>query len=118
MAFSHERLEVYQIALDFVGIAEDVIERLPKGRAHLQDQLSRASISIALNIAEGAGKFSRPDKRRYYLSASGSGMECAAILDVCLRLKAMDEEAHRKGKLLPEGIVARLVKLAKAMEQG
>ncbi len=118
MPFSHERLEVYQAALDFVGVAEDIIEKLPRGRNHIQDQLSRASISIVLNIAEGAGKFSRPDKRRYYLSASGSGMECAAILDVCLRLKAVEEERHRQGKLMLESIVARLVKLAKAMEQG
>jgi len=28
-----------------------------------------------LNIAEGAGKFSRPDKRRYYLTAVGSTTE-------------------------------------------
>jgi four helix bundle protein len=41
--------------------------------------LNRASISIVLNIAEGAGKYSGPDKRRYYLSALGSTTESAAI---------------------------------------
>ena len=41
-------------------------------------QLGRASTSIVLNLAEGAGKFSKPYKRRYYLGAAGSTTECAA----------------------------------------
>jgi four helix bundle protein len=83
MPFDHERLEVYQVALDFLVVADNIVEHLPRGRGHLADQLTRASISIVLNIAEGAGKFSKPDKRRYYLSAVGSATESAAILDVC-----------------------------------
>src|SRR5262249_31498039 len=42
---------------------------LPRGRSHLADQFTRASTSILLNLAEGAGKLSKPDKRRYYLTA-------------------------------------------------
>src|SRR4051812_24261154 len=98
MAFDYERLDVYRLALDFLVLANDVIEELPRGRSHLADQLTRASTSIVLNIAEGSGKFSAGDKRRYYLSASGSATECAAILDVCLRLKLMPFDRHTKGK--------------------
>jgi four helix bundle protein len=54
MNFDHERLDVYRAALDFVVLCEDVLEPLPRGRAHLVDQLSRASTSIVLNIAEVA----------------------------------------------------------------
>ena len=57
MAFAHERLDVYGLALDFLVVAHDVIERLPRGRGHLVDQLTRASTSIVLNIAEGAGNY-------------------------------------------------------------
>ena len=39
------------------------------------------------------------------------------MLDVCLRRKLITEDAHRRGKLLVERIVAMLVKLAKAHEQ-
>jgi hypothetical protein len=74
MPFDHERLDVYQASLDFLVAADEVIERFPRGRAHMADQLHRASTSIVLNIAEGAGKFSKPDKRRYYLSARGAGV--------------------------------------------
>jgi four helix bundle protein len=81
----HEQLDVYQVALEFLVFANDVVERLPRGRSHLADQLTRASTSIVLNLAEGAGKHSKPDKRRYYLTSRGSATESAALLDVCLR---------------------------------
>jgi four helix bundle protein len=61
MPFDHERLEVYQLSLEFFDIADDIVERLreSRGRSHLADQLTRASLSIVNNIAEGAGKFSK-----------------------------------------------------------
>ena len=65
MTFDHERLDVYQHALDFLALADATVAALPRGRGHLADQLARASTSIVLNIAEGAGKFSKADKRRY-----------------------------------------------------
>ena len=71
MVLDHERLDVSAIALDFLVFANEVIERLPRGRGHLRDQLTRASTSIVLNLAEGAGKVSKADKRRYYLTARG-----------------------------------------------
>ena len=61
-------------------------------------------------------KFSKPDKRRYYLTAAGSTTECAAILDVCLRLKLLLAERHSVGKAMLERVAAMLVKLAKSQE--
>jgi len=46
-------------------VADRLITSLPRGRGHISDQLARASLSITLNIAEGAGKTSPGDKRRY-----------------------------------------------------
>jgi len=68
------------------------------------------------NIAEGAGKFSRGDKRRYYLSAMGSSTESAAMLDVCLRRKLIAADVHVRGKQLLDRIVAMLVKLASNLQ--
>jgi four helix bundle protein len=116
MEFDHERLDVYQRALDFMVLAEGVIRALPRGRRHINDQLTRASVSIVLNIAEGAGKASSADKRRYYLSARGSATESAAILDVCLRLGLVAPADCQAGKQLLERIVAMLIKLAMIFE--
>ncbi len=117
MAFDHERLDVYQLALDFLVFADEIVEQLPRGRGHLADQLFRAATSIVLNIAEGAGKFSKPDKRRYYLSSTGSATECAAILDVCLRLRLLAPDRHTDGKKVLERIASMLIKLSKNLEQ-
>ena len=80
------------------------------------DQFTRASLSIVLNIAEGAGKLSKLDKRRYYMTARGSATESAALLDVCYRLKLLDEKELNAGKDLVVRIVSMLVKLARSCE--
>src|SRR6478672_2532067 len=48
----------------------------------LKDQLTRSSASIVLNLAEGSGKRTRNDQRRFYSMAFGSLRESQAILDM------------------------------------
>jgi len=64
--FDHERLDVYKAAIEFVAMSDDLVKHLPHGRRYLADQLRHVAISIPPNIAEGAGEFSREDKRRFY----------------------------------------------------
>jgi len=117
MVLDHERLDVYAVAMEFLVFANEVIERLPRGRGHLADQLTRASTSVVLNLAEGAGKLSKADKRRYYLTARGSATESAALLDVCLRLRLLAEAEYRTGKAMIVRVVSMLIKLAMSFEE-
>jgi len=86
----HERLEVYHLALRLHAEACGLLPR--RDNRTLRDQLERASLSVVLNIAEGAGRRSSPDKRRFYEIARGSTTETAAIVDVigARRLAAPD----------------------------
>ena len=120
MPFDHERLEAYQVALDFFDLADIVVDQLRHrgGRSNLADQLGRAALSIVNNIAEGAGKFSKPDKSRFYTIAIGSATESAAMLDVCLRRQLIAADMHDRGKQLLDRIVAMLVKLCRALREG
>ena len=77
----------------------------------------RASTSIVLNLAEGAGKHSKADKRRYDLSSRGSATESAALLDVLLRLGLLDDPGHRAGKERLVRMVSMRIKLAQSLEQ-
>ncbi|WP_372365277.1 four helix bundle protein [Candidatus Uabimicrobium sp. HlEnr_7] len=88
--FDHERLDVYQVALQFLILAHKIVEYLPKGHSHLSNQLQRAALSISLNIAEGAGEFSSAEKARFYIIARRSATECASIIDICRCLKLSD----------------------------
>ena len=74
-----ERLDVYKLALEFqLQASSFALRRQPT----LRNQLERASVSIVLNIAEGAGRRSPLDKCRFYSMARGSATECAGILDL------------------------------------
>jgi four helix bundle protein len=56
------------------------------------DQLGRASFCIPLNIAEGSGKFSRADRRNFFVIARASVFECIAILDILSDAGKLTEE--------------------------
>jgi len=116
--FDHERLDVYQAAIDFVVLANDVVERLPRGRGYLADQLQRAATSIPLNIAEGAGEYSAAEKARFYRIARRSATESAAILDVCRKLKLATEDRYGMGRELLVRVVSMLVRLSRGGQSG
>ena len=108
----HEKLTVYQVAIEFVILADEIIEHLPRGRAYLSDQLQRAALSMALNIAEGAGEYAVDEKARFYRMAKRSATECAGVLDVCHRLQLVEERRFIKGRELLISIVSMLIKMA------
>ena len=103
---------MYQVAIEFVILADETIEHLPRGRAYLSDQLQRAALSIPLNIAEGAGEYAVDKKARFYRMAKRSATECAGVLDVCQRLRLVEENRYIKGRELLIGIVSMLIKMA------
>ena len=49
-----EKLDVYRAAVEFQVLAARLLPR--RGLATLRDQLDRASVSIVLSVAEGAGR--------------------------------------------------------------
>lgn len=80
--FDFEKLVVYQKAKAFHKSVKQW-QRGAKGLDRVtSDQLRRASLSIPLNIAEGAGRFTRPDRRNFYVIARSSVFEVVAILDI------------------------------------
>ena len=92
MAFDFEQFPVYKATLKFIGEVDSFVETLPaKGTARIIDQLQRAAMSIALNIAEGAGRFHKSDKRSFYVNARGSVYECAACFDVLKSKRLIDD---------------------------
>jgi len=111
MNFDHEKLAVYREAIRFVAWAGDLLETLPRSLA-VHDQLDRASTSIALNIADGNGKYTAPDRCRFFDIARGSALECAACLDVLVAKKRLACAEQGKEMLVP--IVSMLVGLVRS----
>jgi four helix bundle protein len=107
MPFHHEKLIVYQRTLQFAAWSQILIDSLTK-KTSTRDHLQRAGDSIALNIAEGNGKFSLKDRARFFQMAHGSALESAACLDLFVARRCCEQEAIEKGKLLLEEIVKML----------
>ena len=109
--FDHEKLDVYQAAIELVILIDVIVEHLPRGRAYLADQFQRAGTSVPLNIAEGAGEYSPAEKARFYRMARRSATECAGIFDICRRLRLVQEAQYMKGRELLIRIVSMLTKM-------
>ena len=110
MGFGHEKLDVYRAAIEYVGWAYRFCESL-KGHRNAKDQLLRASQAIPLNIAEGNGKATDGDRRRYFEIARGSALECGAVQDVLQVCGALPADENTNRKALLDRIVAMLTKL-------
>jgi four helix bundle protein len=108
---SFQRLDVYQRSIQFLAIASEVVEALPRGNSERADQLIRAAEAVPRNIAEGAGRWSKVDMSKHYKIARGEAMECAASLDVLKVRRLIEPPCYERGIELLEAIVAMLTKM-------
>ena len=115
MYFEFERLDVYQVSVDFVVLADAITEAFPRGRAYLKDQIRRAANSIPAHIAEGVGEFAPNDKSRFYRIARRSAVECASHLLVCQRLTLVKESQLLKGRELLLRLGAMLTSMTQSV---
>ena len=110
---SHESLTVYQRSIEFVaGATQLIAEKEITGP--ILNQFRRAFISVPLNIAEGAGKYSGKDQAKYYDIAKGSALECGACLDVMVATNEVKRDEIAAGKEQLAEIVAMLTGLCRS----
>ena len=113
VALDYEKLDVYRAAIEFLRLAIQATAALPHREAELRGQLKRAALSIPLNIAEGSGKTTTPDRSRFYVSARGSAMECGALFDVCHIAGFVTQADHEEAKVLLTRIVSMLTRMCR-----
>ena len=94
-----KNFRTYNIAVEFYHSTQTL--KLPH---HLKDQLDRASSSIVLNLAEGSGRYTAKDQRKFFSIALGSLRECQSILDL-----ASDEED--KSQIIADSLGAHIYRL-------
>ena len=107
--FDFEKFPVYQRAELQYSKALKVLTN-SKIDKNLKDQFKRASLSIVLNIAEGAGKFSKNDKKNFYVISKGSVNECVAIIRILKLERLIADE-------LFNDIYADLLEIAKMLSR-
>ena len=103
----HHKLVAYAVAVDLLRAVHAARVR----DAGLRDQAMRAAKSAALNIAEGAGRVSKPDKARAYAIARGEAGEAAAALELAACIGAAPSETAEQCGALASRLVALLTGL-------
>lgn len=87
----HE-LDIYKLAEQLSDMVWNDYDNWPeKAQRTIGYQIIRASDSIAANIAEGYGRRTSPDRKKFYFYARGSFEECKAWLRKAIRRKMIDE---------------------------
>lgn len=115
--FDFERLEVYQLALDFIIRIFRLARKFPRDfQFSLGDQLRRAALSIANNIAEGSGKESKKEKIYFFNNSLHSARECIPMFTILHREKIIDTEIHDEFRNDCRRLTSMLVKLIKSIE--
>ena len=103
--FHHESLDVYQVGLEFMRW----FVALPGG-TELTDRLCReidkSATSVVLNVAEGNGRYSALDQRRFLDIAAASAVKAAAYLDLYQRKTLPVDLETMEGRELLSRIVA------------
>lgn len=116
MAFAFEKLVVYQKAVDLADHICSLTENFPRGYRFLVDQLNRAALSVAANIAEGNGRFTKPDRKHFFGIARGSVQECVPLLELGRRRNLISDDQHLNLKNHLEEIGKMLSGLIKGLE--
>ena len=116
MAFMFENLQVYQKAADLADRIVAMAEGFPRGYYFLVDQLNRAALSIATNLAEGNGRFTEADRRNFFTIARGSTQECIPLLEIACRRRFVDEAQHAELRTALEEVAKMISGLINGLE--
>ena len=116
MAFQFEKLVVYQKAIDFADSICSATENFPRGYGFLVDRLNRAALSISANIAEGNGRFTKADRKNFFIIARGSVQECVPLFELSRRRNLIEDARHEELKVRLEELAKMISGLIKGLE--
>jgi four helix bundle protein len=92
---THEKLEVWKKAVDFVVEIYKVTENFPKEEKFgLISQIRRALVSIPANIAEGAARTSEKEFLYFLSNSQGSASEVGTEILIAFKLGFLSEKNY------------------------
>lgn len=114
---SHRGLIVWQKSMKLIVEIYRLVKMLPKSETYaLSDQMRRAVISIASNIAEGQGRHSTREYVRFLKIARGSCFELDTQLDACVLIEYLTEDEIKAALNLLTEIIKMLTAMLKKLE--
>ena len=118
MQFHYEKLEVTSLARNFIKKIYFITLRFPKEEMYgLTNQIRRAAISIALNIAEGSIRKSKKEFHQFIRIAIGSLTEVDCVLKLSIDLGFLDEKEYKELEPQLRELYFKLIGLSKYLSQ-
>ncbi len=115
--FDFQQLEVYKKAKAFHLNIQSLLKEQTNLNKISIDQLWRASFSIPLNIAEGSGRFSKPDRKNFFIIARSSLFETIAILDILKDSEKLSDNIYIEFEIRAEELSKILFAMIKNLSQ-
>lgn len=89
----HKNLDVWQISINVIADIYELTSTFPQREIYgLTSQIRRAAISISSNIAEGAARKSKIERRRFFEIARSSLVETDTQIEIAVRLNYLNEK--------------------------
>ncbi len=116
MEFSFERLIIWNKSRELVKQVYLLTAKFPKEeRYSLSDQLRRAAVSVASNIAEGTGRVSKKEKVHFIEIAYGSLMEVICQISLAIDLGMAEDTDMDEIRPLAEELARQLSAYRRSM---
>ena len=97
MINSYKKLEIYKRSYKLALKIHEITKTFPENeRYDLTSQIRRCSKSIPTNIAEGYGRQSKEEFKRFLRISLGSCNELQVHLEFCKDLRYIDKEIYNK----------------------
>ena len=117
MGFKFEKLEVWELALQYADLIYEIAKQLPRTEEYnLKGQIVRAATSIALNIAEGSTSQSDAEQGRFVGMALRSCVETVACLHLIKRRKYVPEGLFDGAHSFAEKLFAKLQAFRRSLD--
>jgi len=115
--FKFEKLELWQLALEYIDLVYEVTEQLPQSEEYnLKTQMCRAATSVALNVAEGSTGQTDAEQARFLGLAIRSLLETAACQHIINRRGHLQDATElRQAYRSAETLVAKLHTMREAI---
>ncbi|MBI5404027.1 MAG: four helix bundle protein [Ignavibacteriae bacterium] len=93
LQLNHKKLNVWKEGINLVKLIYKTTESFPRNEIFgLSNQLRRASVSVASNIAEGASRRTKAERIRFYEISRSSVVEIDTQLEIANELKLINED--------------------------
>lgn len=114
---NHKKMDMWKESIEFTKRIYATTSRFPKSEQYgIISQMRRAAVSVPSNISEGASRFSRKERIRFFEIARSSLVELDTQLEISIELgylKNRDQEKIDKQINVLFAMLSKLIANAK-----